>query len=78
MTVDKFNIVVKDFIAKTEATLLTKQDEYNMGKDRFEFFKHMAAIEHCTPEQALAHCVTKHVTSFYDMINSEEKFTKQR
>lgn len=78
MTVDKFNAVVKDFINKTEATLLAKQDEYNLSKDRFEFFKRMADIEHCTPEQSLAHCVTKHITSFYDMINSEEKFTKQR
>lgn len=77
MTIDRFNEVVKEFVDKTESTLIKKQDEYNLGKDRFEFFKRMAEIEGVTPEQALSHCVTKHITSFYDMVKSGDKFTKQ-
>ena len=77
MTTEEFNNVVKEFINKTESTLIKKQDEYNLGEDRMKFFKRMAQIEGCTPEQALLHCVTKHITSFYDMVNSKDKFTKQ-
>lgn len=77
MTVNDFNEVVKEFINKTETTLIKKQDEYNLGSDRFEFFKRMAKIEDTTPERALSHCVTKHITSFYDMINSGDKFSEQ-
>lgn len=78
MTIERFNEITKEFIAKTEATLITKQDEYNLGQDRFEFFKHMAKIENCTNEQALVHCVAKHLTSFFDMVDSNEEFTRQR
>lgn len=77
MTNENFNIIVKDFLKKTETVLIKKEGEYSLDTDRFSFFKRMAQIEGGTPEQALLHCMTKHITSFIDMIQSGDKYTKE-
>lgn len=77
MTTERFNDVVKEFLEKTESTLIKKQGEYNLGDDRMNFFKRMAEIEGVEPSQALLHCMSKHITSFVDMVQSGEKFTKE-
>lgn len=77
MTHPEFNRVVKEFLEKTESVLMKKEGEYSLDTDRFSFFKRMAQIENCTPEEALLHCMSKHITSFYDMVQSKNKFTKE-
>lgn len=77
MTHSEFNKIVKEFLQKTEDVLVKKEGEYSLDTDRFSFFKRMAQIENCTPEQALLHCQAKHFTSYIDMVQSGEKFSKE-
>lgn len=77
MTNNDFNEIVKEFLEKTEKVLVKKEGEYSLDTDRFSFFKRMAQIEGGTPEQALLHCMTKHITSFIDMVQSGEKYSKE-
>lgn len=77
MTHERFNKIVEEFLDKTKAVLMKKEDEYSFEEDRFEFFKRMAEIEGVTPEQALLHCQAKHITSYVDMVQSGKKFSKE-
>lgn len=77
MNHQEFNKIVKEFLDQTEKVLVRKEGEYSLDTDRFSFFKRMAQIENCTPEESLLHCMSKHITSFYDMVQSKNKFTKE-
>lgn len=77
MTSKEFNSIVEEFLDKTKSVLFTKEDEYSLTDDRFQFFKHEARIDGTTPELALYYCVLKHLTSFQDMIKSGEKYSKK-
>ena len=77
MTHTDFNRIVEEFLAKTKATLMKKEDEYSLGKDRFAFFKREAQIADVTPEKALYFCMLKHLTSFIDMINTGDKYPQE-
>jgi len=50
--------------------LQTKGGEYSTEGDRLGNFKTAAALQNCTPEQALAGMMAKHVVSIYDMIGA--------
>lgn len=78
MNHQEFNKIVEEFLDQTEKVLVRKEGEYSLDADRFSFFKRMAQIENCTPEEALEHCMSKHITSLLDMIQSGKKFTKQQ
>lgn len=78
MTNYNFNKVVEDFLAKTKAVLMKKEDEYSDGaEDRFKFFKSYASIANISPEKALYYCRLKHFTSLNDRILSGKKYSKQ-
>ena len=74
---EKFNKIVEDFLEKTKATLIKKEDENSLGEDRFAFFKREAQIAGVTPEKALYFCMLKHITSFIDMINTGDKYSQE-
>lgn len=77
MTTEKFNEIVEEFLEKTKATLIKKEDEYSLGEDRFAFFKREAQIANVTPEKALYFCMLKHLTSFIDMVNTGDKYSQE-
>ena len=77
MNTEEFNKIVEEFLEKTKATLIKKEDEYSLGEDRFAFFKREAQIANVTPEKALYFCMLKHITSFIDMINTGDKYSQE-
>ena len=77
MNAEKFNKIVEEFLEKTKATLIKKEDEYSLCEDRFAFFKREAQIAGVTPEKALYFCMLKHITSFIDMINTGDKYSQE-
>ena len=77
MRTEEFNKIVEEFLEKTKATLIKKEDEYSLGEDRFAFFKREAQIANVTPEKALYFCMLKHITSFIDMINTGDKYSQE-
>lgn len=78
MTIKDFNKIVDERIALVKSSLVTKGDEYNLVEDRLDSFKKAGLIENCSPERALQGYLTKHIISIYDMINSEQQFTRDR
>lgn len=78
MTIEDFNKIVKEQCDKIKSTLSMKQSEYNFTADRFDSFKRAAVLEDTSAVKALEGYLTKHVISLYDMLNSGEKFTKER
>ena len=77
MTQEKFNKIVEEMLDKCKSTLIKKQNEYSLGEDRFAFFKREAQIASVTPEKALYFCMLKHITSFIDMINTGDKYSRE-
>lgn len=68
-----FDITVGDQIDRSINTLITKAKEY-ATEDRLHNFKVAAALQGCTPKQALAGMMAKHSVSVYDMCRSTELF----
>lgn len=55
-------------VALCARILQQKTKEYTGDDtDRLGAFKAAAALQHCTPEQALAGMLAKHIVSLYDM-----------
>lgn len=77
MTSKEFNKVVDEFLNKSKAVLMRKEDEYSLSDDRFQFFKNEARIDGSTPELILYYCVLKHIASFQEMVKSGKKYSKQ-
>jgi len=79
MTTKEFDKVVEAELDYVKSLLCSKGAEYNLvDDDRFQVFKHAAALQQNTPKQALLGMLTKHIISIVDMINSDEKYTKER
>ena len=77
MNSQEFNEIVKQTERLVEKTLIKKQDEYNLDKDRLSFFKHNAQFLDKTPEEALWAMASKHFISLTDMINSKQAFAEE-
>lgn len=78
MNQQRFGEIVEETVKKSLATLLVKQDEYNLTTDRFDTFKLGTGITGWKPDQVLLGFLTKHLISIISMINSDQQFTKDR
>ena len=67
-----FNRVLAKTHARMDKVLRSKAAEYAHGGDRLSNFKDAAAMNGCTPEQALWGFVTKHIIALKDFIKSGE------
>jgi hypothetical protein len=72
MTTDRFNTIIDETIAKTKDVLVNKAMEY-ATEDRLHNFKVAAALEQCTPEQALFGFLAKHLVSLSDMCQNQSE-----
>lgn len=80
MTNEQFNKNIDLFINQVKATLQIKNNEYNLGNDRLDYFKRYAMIDKTTPQIAVKNCMMKHLISLLDMLKETEnnkKFTKE-
>jgi len=79
MTVERFNEIVNEFTDERIKKLLVKKaNEYSLdNEDRLSNFKNGANISHWDPVQVLFGYQLKHITSYIDMINSDEKFSRE-
>lgn len=73
MTTEKFEKVVSEQIKRSISTLCNKAKEY-ATTDRLHNFKVAAAVQQCTPVQALAGMMAKHTVSVYDMCISGKDY----
>lgn len=78
MTHERFNKIVEEETDYIKSLLLTKQAEYNLDDDRMSHFKHAAGMSGWPSEKCLYGYMLKHLMSITDMINSDEKFTRER
>lgn len=75
MNNEKFNKVVEDQLAYCKKLLLTKGQEYSpeeMVEDRLHQFKVAAAMQDCSPKEALGGMMVKHTISIFDMCHSKD------
>ena len=47
-----------------------KREDYDLDEDRFGHFKRSAALDSCTPAEALISMATKHEISVHDMVKA--------
>lgn len=74
MTQSEFNVIFERQIRKCSDTLQKKSKEYtDSGPDRLSAFKTAASLQNCSPEEALAGMMAKHIVSLYDMCFAENK-----
>lgn len=78
MTVENFNMIVKEQLARCESLLIDKGREYALGADRLAAFKKAAAFQNTTQAEAALGMMVKHLVSVSDMIQSHEHFTISR
>lgn len=78
MKVIRFNEIVNEFTDERIKELLVKKaNEYSLDNtDRLSNFKNGANISHWDPVKVLFGYQLKHITSYIDMINSDEKFSR--
>ena len=68
ITQNEVNAVFDEQVRICAETLQRKRKEYTGdNEDRLSAFKTAAALQNCTPEQALAGMMAKHIVSLYDM-----------
>jgi len=70
MKTDKFNYIVSQQLIRSTDVLCNKAKEY-ATEDRLHNFKVAAAVQGCTPVQALAGMMAKHTVSVYDMCRGD-------
>ena len=73
MTTEQFNIVINEQITRCTDVLINKAKEY-ATEDRLHNFKVAAALQGCSPKQALSGMMAKHTVSVYDMCGSIAEF----
>lgn len=74
MTQAEFELVFEQQIKHCSDTLHNKKKEYTGNNpDRLSAFKTAASLQDCSPEQALAGMMSKHIVSIYDMCYSDNK-----
>ena len=65
---EQLNILFEKQVARCRNVLNGKAAEYTGGKEnRLCAFKAASALQHCTPEQALAGMLAKHIVSICDL-----------
>lgn len=68
ITQNEVNAVFDEQVRRCADTLQKKTKEYTGDDtDRLGAFKAAAALQHCSPERALAGMLAKHIVSLYDM-----------
>lgn len=73
ITQNEVNRVFDEQVALCARILQQKTKEYTGDDtDRLGAFKAAAALQHCTPKQALAGMLAKHIVSLYDMCFDNE------
>ena len=74
MTQKEFQAVFREQVRQCEDTLQKKTKEYTGDDtDRLGAFKSAAALQHTTPQRALAGMMAKHIISIYDMCFTDRK-----
>jgi len=73
MTVEKFNEIINTRIESINKSLITKGKEYARGDDRLWNFKRGASISRKTLPRTVEGYLTKHIASFYDIIDDFDK-----
>ena len=63
-----FDKMFKETVAKCEAILCAKNKEYARNGDKLSNFKKAAAMQGCTPEEALQGMMAKHQISIADYV----------
>lgn len=75
MTNQNFEQILDAQLNYCKGLLTSKGKEYDLTEDdRFHSFKTAAAVQNCTPKQALCGMMCKHTISIYDMASSPESF----
>lgn len=72
MTNEQFDWILNQRMEKMGKVLGSKAKEYAGDDDRLHNFKRAAAMQGCTPEQALWGMMVKHIISVQDMVQSGE------
>lgn len=68
ITQKEVNAVFDEQVKLCADTLKRKTKEYTGdAPDRLSAFKAAAALQHCSPQEALAGMLAKHIVSLYDM-----------
>ena len=79
MTTKDFEQVMSKQLDFCRALLSSKSKEYDLtDDDRLHSFKVAAAVQNCTQKQALCGMMCKHTISIYDMVNSNDIFSKEK
>ena len=74
ITKNEVNTVFDEQVRICDDTLKRKAKEYTGDDtDRLEAFKAAAALQHTTPERALAGMLAKHIVSLYDIRSKFEQ-----
>ena len=72
ITQNEVNAVFDEQVRRCADILQKKTKEYTGDDaDRLGAFKAAAALQHCSPERALAGMLAKHIVSLYDMCFAE-------
>ena len=72
---EKFSNVVEDQLTYCKRLLLAKGQEYSpkeLINDRLHQFKVAAAIQRCSPKEALVGMMAKHTISIFDMCHDDK------
>ena len=79
MTDERFNQIVEEFTEeRIKKLLMKKASEYSLtNTDRLSNFKNGANISGWDLVHVLFGYQLKHITSYIDMINSKDKFTRE-
>lgn len=78
MTNQDFEILVEKVNNKLKRLMLKKGEEYSGDVDRLENFKRAAAVDGCTPAEALYGMVNKHWVSISMMKDDPTKYSKKQ
>lgn len=69
----RFKEKVDEVIAKVQTTLTVKGKEYVRNDNPFHNFEKASSMKGITPYEALDGMLTKHMVSYYDMLNDIEQ-----
>lgn len=73
MTNSAFITILEQQLAFCKTLLDQKNEEYTLkNSDRLHYFKTAAALQKCSPKEALAGMMVKHTISIYDMCKGGE------
>ncbi len=76
MTIDKFNEGLEERINKIRNSLASKGKEYSTDTDKLHNFKRTAQMNNEEPTRSLHGMLSKHLTSYLDMLDKIDKGEK--